>query len=57
MVEQNKEMFDLGVWLIAFSFAEANADMGDMNDISIEKDELIEQFNKVMGVTEEEISK
>jgi len=48
MIEQNKEMFDLGVWLIAFSFAEPNADMGDMNDISQEKEQLIEQFHKVM---------
>jgi len=50
MIEQNKEMFDLGVWIIAFSFAEANADMGDMNDISQEKEAIIEQFNKVMEV-------
>ena len=48
MIEQNKERFDLGVWLIAFSFAEPNADMGDMNDISQEKEQLIEQFHKVM---------
>jgi len=57
MIEQNKEMFDLGVKVIAFSFAEANSDMDDLNDIYIEKDALIEEFKKVMVITEEEFTK
>jgi len=48
MIEQNKEMFDLAVKIIAFSFAEPNADMGDIGDLAQEKEQLIEQFNKVM---------
>ena len=43
-------MFDLSTRIMAFSFAEPNADMGDMNDIETEKYELIETFHRLMGV-------
>ena len=50
MIEQNKEMFDLGVQLIEFSFFEANADMGEIYDVNEGKEQLIKQFNKIMEV-------